>query len=230
MGDYIIDSKTYNLSTRSGSCQLLNGEFKSNVQYNIADMIYKDNSIQYIQYSIPYVVIPVSFYQINETNNMLHLEINGDIITITFEVGNYNAFTFITVFKNVLLPSDGWDITLDNINSTFSITNRNSSFFIYGDSTIDYVIGFSDTMSSVVKNRINVITCQRPCNFLPLPRICIKCPQLSNEGNSRGNINSADIILSVPNNAKSGGQIVFKNIYSKTYLQTDRFKRLNIHN
>ena len=104
------------------------------------------------------------------------------------------------------------DITLDSINSTFSISIRISSFFIYGDSTIDYVIGFSDTMYSVVQNGINVITCPRPCNFLPLPRICIRCPQLLNQGNMKSNVNSADIIMSVPHNSKSNGQIVFENI------------------
>ena len=53
--------KTYNLSTRSSSCLLLNGENKSSVQFDIPDMIYKDDTVEYIQYSIPYCIIPVSF-------------------------------------------------------------------------------------------------------------------------------------------------------------------------
>ena len=44
----------------------------------------------------------------------------------------------------------------------------------------------------------------------------------------KGNINSADIIVSVPNNSKPNGQIVYENIYSKTMLKAERIERLNI--
>ena len=44
----------------------------------------------------------------------------------------------------------------------------------------------------------------------------------------KGNVNSLDILMSVPNNAKQNGQIVFENIYSKIYLQADRIEKLNI--
>ena len=165
MTDLIAESKTYNLSTRSGSCNLLNVEFKSNFEYSISDMIYKDDSIEYIQYSIPYVVIPVSFYQINETNNTIHLLCNGEDIIITFDFGNYNANQFIKEFLNVLPASDGWNITLDVVNSIFTITNTTFSFTFLGDSLMDYVIGYKDTINSQLTNGVNTIKTPRPCNF-----------------------------------------------------------------
>ena len=228
MTDLIVDTKTYNLSTRSGSCILLNGDYKSNVQFDIPDMIYKDDTIEYIQYSIPYCIIPVSFYTINNTNNVLHLVLNGQDITITFENGNYNASYFMTQFKSLLGTSNGWGITLDTINSKFTITNQYYSFSLYGDSSIDYVMGFSDTCSSTLVNSINTLALVRPYNFLPLPHICLRCPQLSNSGNMKGNVNTADITLSIPNNSKPNGQIVYENIYSKTLLKAERIERLNI--
>ena len=228
MTDLIVDTKTYNLSTRSGSCILLNGDYKSNVQFDIPDMIYKDDTIEYIQYSIPYCIIPVSFYTINNTNNVLHLVLNGQDIKITFENGNYNASYFMTQFKSLLGTSNGWGITLDTINSKFTITNQYYSFSLYGDSSIDYVMGFSDTCSSSLVGSINTLTLARPCNFLSLPRICLRCPQLSNSGNMKGNVNTADITLSIPNNSKPNGQIVYENIYSKTLLKAERIERLNI--
>jgi len=48
MTDLIVDTKTYNLSTRSGSCVLLNGDYKSSIQFDIPDMIYKDDTVEYI--------------------------------------------------------------------------------------------------------------------------------------------------------------------------------------
>ena len=185
-------------------------------------MIYKDDTVEYIQYSIPYCIIPVSFYQVNDTNNTLHLQCNGQDIIITL------ASYFMTQFKSLLGTTNGWGITLDTINSKFTITNSNYPFTLYGDSSIDYVMGFSDTCSSSLVNSVNTLTLSRPCNFLSLPRICLRCSQLSNSGNMRGNVDSADIIVSIPNNSKPNGQIVYENIYSKTHLKSDRIERLNI--
>ena len=44
----------------------------------------------------------------------------------------------------------------------------------------------------------------------------------------KGNTNSADIIVSIPNSAKPNGQIIYENIYSKTQLKSERIERLNI--
>jgi hypothetical protein len=236
MSDLIVDTKTYNLSTRSGSCILLNGDYKSNIQYDIPDMIHLDDTIEYIQYSIPYCIIPVSFYQINDTNNTLHLLCNGQDFTVTFENGNYNASYFMTQFKLLLGSNNGWNITFDTISSRFTITNTYYDFTLYGDSSIDYVMGFSNTISSspvsygtsTLTYQLNTIVMPRPCNFLSLPRICLRCPQLSNQGNMRGDVNTSDIVMTIPNNAKPNGQIVFNNIYSKTFLKADRIERLNV--
>ena len=228
MSDLIVDTKTYNLSTRSGSCVLLNDDYKSSIQFDIPDMIYKDDTVEYIQYSIPYCIVPVSFYQINETNNVLHFLINGQDLNIIFEYGNYNASYFMQQFKKLVGANNGWNISLETFNSKFTITNAIYPFTLYGDSSIDYVMGFSDTCSSSLVNSINTLTLARPCNFLSLPRICLRCHQLSNSGNMKGNTNSADIIVSIPNNARPNGQIVYENIYSKTHLKSERIERLNI--
>lgn len=228
MTDLIVDTKTYNLSTRSSSCILLNGDYKSNIQFDIPDMIYKDDTVEYIQYSIPYCIVPVSFFTVNSTNDTLNVMYNGQDHVFIFEHGNYNAAYFITQFKSLLGINNGWGITLDTINSTFTITNQYYSFTLYGDSSIDYIMGFSDTCSSSLVNSINSLTLARPCNFLSLPRICLRCHQLSNSGNMKGGISSADIIVSIPNNSKPNGQIVYENIYSKTFLKADRIERLNI--
>ena len=58
-------------------------------------MIKRDESIEHINFSIPYAVIPVSFYTINENNNKLIISINGAITIYNFPFGNYSANTFI---------------------------------------------------------------------------------------------------------------------------------------
>ena len=76
----------------------------------------------------------------------------------TFESGNYNASYFITQFKNLLGTNDGWGITLDTINSKFTITNTFYSFTLSGDSSIDYVMGFNEMCSSTLVNSVHTLT------------------------------------------------------------------------
>ena len=131
----IVETKTYHLSTRSNSCQLLNGESKSNVQFDIPDCISKDDTIGFIQYSIPHAINQVSFYTINENNNTLHVLLNGIESYYSFNIGNYNANYFMTQF-NLQLGND-WIISLNSVNSKFTISHKFYDFTIYGDSTID---------------------------------------------------------------------------------------------
>jgi hypothetical protein len=44
----------------------------------------------------------------------------------------------------------------------------------------------------------------------------------------KGNTDSADIVITIPNNSKPNGQICFENNYAKTFLKNDRIERLNI--
>ena len=87
MSNLILDTKKYNLSTRGSGGNILNEErdYKFSIEYNIPDMIVRDESIEYIQFSIPYAVIPVSFYVINENNCVLNYAENGINKSVRFE-------------------------------------------------------------------------------------------------------------------------------------------------
>ena len=100
MSNLILESKIYNLSTRGSCGNILNADsnFKSQIEYNIPDMIVRDDSIEYIQFSILYAVIPVSFYQIDYYNNTLNVLENNIASSYVFSSGNYNASTFATEF------------------------------------------------------------------------------------------------------------------------------------
>jgi hypothetical protein len=223
----IQETKSYSLSTRSSGCQILNGDYKSNVQFDIPNMIYKDDSIEYIHYSIPYAVVPNSFYTINYRNNILNYTIGGQTYSVTFEEGNYNANYFMTQCKK-LLGASGFSIVLDTISSKFTITHTNETFTFNEDSTIDFVVGFSGNISSVANvDGTYSITMSRPCNFLPLPRICFRCPQLAGDGNGIGSINTNDLILTVPNTSKPNGEIVYQNGGMKHLFKGDKIDRLN---
>lgn len=223
-GTLILDQKVYNLSTRSSSGLILNDNpnFKSHIRYDIPNLIVPDDSIAYIEVAVPYVVIPSSFFQINETNNKLVIIGNSLTTTYVFEYGNYNADEFITDFKTLLPVQYG--ITLDKVSSRFTVTNTTYSFTLSADSTCDYIMGFSDNVYSVVISGVNTAICPRVCNFLSLPRIMLRCTEFGT-GQS---IEGSDVLLSIPNNAKSGGQIVYQNFSNRTLVKVENITGLTI--
>jgi hypothetical protein len=200
----IIDVKQFHLSTRGDAGTVLNGDYKSQIVFSIPDAIVMDDSIDYIYFSIPYVVIPNSFYIINYTNNQLYVTQSAVTTLYTFPVGNYTSQSFMTVFK-ALLPV-AFVITLGQNSNQFTITHTTTTFSFDDASTIDAVMGFSGTTAAVGLS----LTCPRVCNFLPLPRICIRSPDLAHSFIS-ATTDGNDVVLAVPNNARLNGQIVYNN-------------------
>ena len=251
MSDLILDTKKYNLSTRGSGGNILNEErdYKSSIEYNIPDMIVRDENIEYIQFSIPYAVIPVSFYTINQNNNKLNIteiiktienpiglasyiytEINR---TFIFPHGNYTASTFIKEFKKQL--GSNWDITLNTFNSIFTIINSSNAFKFLKSSSLTSVMGFSTDLTSQntysIAGDLNTLVLTRCCNFLPLPRVCIRCNELLTNNNMIGNNNrSSDLVISIPNNAKPNGQIYYQNTTQiKSLYKGDNLSRIVIN-
>ena len=202
----IQDTKQIHLSTRGDAGEVLNGNAKSLVRFTIPDAVVRDESIDYIQFSVPYAVIPNSFYVVNMTNCALVVSLSPYVseTTYMFPMGNYTASTFMTAFK-ALLPTQ-FNITLNTVNQSFTVTHSTTEFKFMDSSTIDFVMGFSGTITSTALS----LAMPRVCNFLPLPRVTLRCKDLANSFMS-ATLDSADVILSVPNNAKLNGQIIYTN-------------------
>lgn len=216
--NFIQDSKTYCLSTRGTDSTVLNEDpnYKSYVAFDIPDFLTPDDSIAYVQVSIPYIIIPVSFFQINENNNMLEVIENDLTYRYYWEYGNYNANEFMIDFRTIL-PSR-YSINIDLVNSRFIITNTTYDFTFTSSSTIDYIMGFTDSISSTSKS----LSMPRVYNFLPIPRIMLHCLELGNGSNSQ----NGDIILAIPNNSRLNSQIVYNAPQILTLVKTESIQRL----
>ena len=202
--DLVCESKVYSLSTRSSACTVLNGDFKSNCEYSIPNLIDRDETIEYVQFSIPNAIIPVSVYNVNSYNNKLVIITSSGYSTFTFPTGNYNSSTFASQFA--ILLGTGWGLTLNTVTNIFTVTS-NALFTFDATSTIASVMGFSTSISSTGGF---IAIMPRCCNFLPIPRICIRCPELANT-TMVGSSTSADIIVTIPNNVRVNGQIYYQN-------------------
>lgn len=214
----ILDQTQYHLSTKSSAGRVLNVDtnYKSKIVFDLPNFLVPDDSIDYIEVSIPYVVIPCSFFQINENNNRLVVLENGVTTTYTFEEGNYNADEFIIDFR-ALLPSR-FSITLDKVNLKFTVTNTTYEFELLAESTVDFVMGFSGTVASSGRT----VTMPRVCNFMSLPRVLIHCQELATGTDNNFN----DIILAVPNSSRANSNIVYTNTNIKTLVKVDNLSQL----
>jgi hypothetical protein len=218
----IVDVKQFHLSTRGDSGTVLNGDYKSQIRFSIPDAIVVDDSIDYIHFSIPYAVIPNSFYIINETNCHLYVLQSGITTAYMFPMGNYSAQSFMVQFR-ALLPTT-FSISLGVNSNQFTITHSTTTFSFTSASTIDSIMGFSGTTAAVGLS----LTCPRVCNFLPLPRICMRCPDLANSYIS-ATTDGNDVILSLPNTAKLNGQIIYNNTSNmKTLFKLDKLNNFVI--
>ena len=208
--ELIKETKQIHLSTVTGAGKIKNADanYKSQIEFNIPNLIKRDEDIEYIMFSVPYAIIPVSFYTINETNNRLDVLYNSTTTSYYFKYGNYTANQFITEFNTY---TSGFALSLDAVTGKFtmSITAVNN-FSILSSSTIDYIMGFSGSITSQNSFNYRYIIMPRVCNFLPLPRINMRCNVLANS-TMTGTQQTNDLVITIPNNSRPNGEIVYTN-------------------
>ena len=76
MDNYIIDSKQINLSSFSATVK--NGSLNSSLYFNLNNILKKEQDIIYNLVSVVHCEIPVSFYIINSSNNILTIKIGSN--------------------------------------------------------------------------------------------------------------------------------------------------------
>ena len=211
MDRLVCETKLYSLSTRGSSCNILNNDpnYKSRCEYSIPNMLTVDDDVEYINFSIPYAVIPVSFYGINSYNNTLIVILaDGTNTTYTFPNGNYTANYFMATFLSLL--GSNWGISLNSTTNIFSVTNSVISFTFSINSTIEAVLGFNTTISSTTVSAPFTLAMSRCCNFLPMPRITMRCQEIAS-GSLVGYGMTSDVLVTIPNNSPSNGQLYYQN-------------------
>jgi hypothetical protein len=217
----IIDTKMIYLSTKSSSGTLLNGDMKSHIIYDLRSYINfdGDNSVDKITISMPYALLVNSNYIINQNNCRLSMQIGGFVDNWDFPYGNYGVSSFMSTFSSLV---SGYTISFNSVTNKFSISNASYAFTILGTSTIDYIMGFNENISSSVVGATNTAIMPRVCNFLPNAsfQICTIGGVLYNglvldkNGSSYGNV-----LCSVPNVSTNNTQLVYNGTNEEFQLQ-----------
>jgi hypothetical protein len=226
---YLIkDSLVLHLNTQTTSSILLNGDYKSNILYDLKSYLdfENDESIEYVTCSMPYAVITNSNYIINEYNNTIKMFYNGTEQTFTIPIGNYIKSTFISEVNKIgsALPPNYFTITSSSITNKFTISTtalfQSLGYAPWGmnsGTTCDYIFGFRTSFLT----SSNTFTMDRAYNFLPIPRFIFHCNILNNGVLLTNNsaVACSDVLASVPNSSKLNSQIIFENSQEEFLLK-----------
>jgi len=226
-----VETKLVYLSMRNSSGRVLNGDAKSHAVFDLRSYLNfeDDPNVLYVSISLPYATLVNSNYIVNQYNNVLIIVKNGVPFTYTFPYGNYAVESFITQF-NLLASGDGFTISFDYTRVKFTIVNSTAPFYLDGNSTIDYIVGFNDNVYSTEVAPYTA-TMPRICNFLPTPSY-----QIAVVGGTmynglilapNGQVQQSNILACIPNIGKLNTQLVYRNdgqdfrlsTLSQTYLE-----------
>jgi hypothetical protein len=127
-----VETKIVALTSQSASIKS-NGDFLSNVYYNLGAIYNNDNNIIHTQVQLLNAQIPYSFYVVNYTNNQFKYQFgSGTIFTSSIPTGNYTGNSLITALKTAL-TSNGITlaIVLSSINGKLTFTHASSNFTLF---------------------------------------------------------------------------------------------------
>ena len=205
------------ITLNSEDAQKLNGNYNSNLFFNIPNIVDESPDISHLEVSLDSATIPVSWYLINDLTNTLSYVYNSTPFTITLTNGNYNGSTMITELTNKF-DDNGLVvvITLSQVTGLllFKFANAISPVdFIYNTGLMK-ILGFTQSTSGIA------IVPQLPMNLLGIQKINICSGNLSTLSSFSSSLAlSNQVIQSIPIDVPSFHQI--------TYLdKTNHFGRM----
>lgn len=175
-----IETKIIALTSQSATIKY-NGDFLSNVRYNLGSIYNSDADIIHKHAQLLNAQIPYSFYVVNYTNNTLVIKTVGDPVftTITIPVGNYNANSLISTLVPLFNSVSGIiiQITLSNINGILTFFRPSGgNIIISSQSTCLGILGF--TANTTYTSVANTLVAPYPLNLLGIKTLQIRSSNL----------------------------------------------------
>ena len=130
-------TETKIISLNSASAIKQNGDYNSNVFFNFKEVLKDEVDVINNQIELISAQIPVSFYNINETNNNFY-----------YSLGNSNTKPLLR--KNIIIP-------IGNYNATTLLTMMTSLFQANGDSTV-FIIEISKNTGKIAVSNFQCFT------------------------------------------------------------------------
>jgi hypothetical protein len=178
-----------------------NGDWNSDVTFNFESPIVKPPNSFIMSMCVQQFTAANSIYNINETNNYIHITENISNIDIPYDFyipyGNYNVNTFTAKFCQTLADytDDRFSLSFNPLNNKFVIINSTYTFTILSDSTINNVMGL--IIGATQASTSTVLICPYSCNFNGTQSINIMIKNLQTPNIDSFHKSNAHVIQSV---------------------------------
>ena len=188
-----IDNRIITLNSQDGDKQ--NGTLLSNINFYFSGLLKDDPNVIRAYVTVLNAQIPVSFYIIDETDNMLYYTENSVPKTIELVPANYNGNQMVTALNGVF-ASNGTPVTVQLNSNTgllyFFITGG-VSITILGTSTIKKILGFNEDITSTT-----FIKMPYQLNLLGKKKLFINSNHLRNNAFSSKSFSCVQTIATIP--------------------------------
>jgi len=183
------DNRLITLNSQDG--EQINGTYLSNIRFNFSGLLQDDIYLVRTYITVLNAQIPVSFYIIDDTDNILNYTVNGIPNVISITPGNYNGNQMVSTL-NTEFTSKGSPITASLNPQTglllFYIAGAGSNTVIFlSTSTIKSILGFNVNISNN-----NVITMPYQLNLLGKKKLFINSNNLRNSAFTSKSFSSRD--------------------------------------
>lgn len=195
-----------------------NGTYNSDVVFKFPGLVKPEQHITSVQFQLVDAVLPVSFYNINYTNNTLNYQISSVNYTITATPGNYNFNSLASQLISKFLANG----------HTFTITiNKQTGIILLATPATNFILQVSSMFSVLgllLSNHISSsfsLTADYPLNLLGITKIKIQSINLNTYNVDSSNNGNSNNIGLIPVDQPSFGLIVYENKLSSKFLLRD---------
>jgi len=174
---------------------LLNGDYKSKINYFIPFLISTNENTIYQTIKILNAIIPYSFYIINEYNS--NLNVNNVILSVPY--GNYNAYTLLDKINEIFTDNSILGtLSLDVSTGKYILTATQNITINYTINNIYKIIGLDDSTYTTIYDGNNyIMNFPYPVNTGGIHNIYIKTNLLT-ENRKYGGSNESHILKTIP--------------------------------
>jgi hypothetical protein len=187
------DNRIITLNSQDGI--KMNGTYLSNINFNFSGILKDDINILRTYVTVLNAQFPVSFYIIDDTNNVLSYTEASIPKSITITIGNYNGNQMVTTLNTGFTAnSSNVVVSLNSQNGIlyFTITGG-ASFTFLSTSTIKPILGFSSDITSTTQ-----IIMPFQLNLLGKKKIFINSNNLRNSAFSSKSLSNVQTIATIP--------------------------------
>jgi len=187
------DNRLITLNSQDG--EQVNGTYLSNIRFNFSGLLQDDIYLVRTYITVLNAQFPVSFYIIDETDNMLYYTDNGISKTLELTPANYNGNQMVTAL-NTGFTANSSPITCFLAPQTgilyFTITGGTSITFL-STSTVKNILGFNNDISSS-----SLLKLPYQLNLLGKKKLFINSNNLKNSAFTSKSFSSVQTIATIP--------------------------------